>query len=485
MSVRVRFAPSPTGYLHIGGARTALYSYLYAKAKGGSFVLRIEDTDLERSKREFEESQIADLEWLGLVADEGPQKPGEYGPYRQSERLETYKEMAWELIAKGFAYPCFLSKEELDELTVKAEAEKKSPHAYHGQYRDADLSESKKRIDSGESYVIRFKNPQKPYTFTDLVRGEVSFQEDMVGDFVILRASGMPVYNFCCTVDDHLMKISHVIRAEEHLNNTLRQLMLYEAFEATPPEFAHVSLLVGEDRQKLSKRHGATSVSQYKEQHYMPEALVNYLCLLGWSHPDETDIFELDEIISLFDLTRFSKSSALYDVQKLNFFNEQHMRKLSPEQWIQKIEKSLSPESLFHEQNQDWKRKFYELYQEKIQVAPEAQGKVDEIFQEQVNLQDEDLKEALSWESTPALFQHISDELAEVKEDENLSVESVEKWMGHLKKELKIKGKPLFMGTRAVLTGQTHGPDLKLLVSLTPVSVLKNRLSQVAQALVK
>lgn len=485
MSVRVRFAPSPTGYLHIGGARTALYSYLYAKARGGSFVLRIEDTDLERSKREFEEAQVADLEWLGLAADESPQRPGDFGPYRQSERLEIYKEKAWELVEKGLAYPCFLSQEELDELSAKAEAEKKAPHSYHGQYRDADLDESKKRIKAGESYVIRFKNPQKPYTFKDLVRGEVSFQEDMVGDFVILRASGMPVYNFCCTVDDHLMEISHVIRAEEHLNNTLRQLMLYEAFEANPPEFAHVSLLVGEDRQKLSKRHGATSVSQYKEQHYMPEALVNYLSLLGWSHPEEKDIFELDEVIPLFDLSRFSKSSALYDVQKLNFFNEQHMRKLTDEQWLKKIEKALSTESLFHQQNEEWRLGFAQLYKEKIQVATEAQYKIDEIFQDRVNLDDEGLKEALSWETTPSLFQYVSDELSAIKENHKLSVEDVEQWMGHLKKELKIKGKPLFMGTRAVLTGQTHGPDLKLLVSLTPVKVLKNRLSQVAQALVK
>lgn len=485
MSVRVRFAPSPTGYLHIGGARTALYSYLYAKARGGRFVLRIEDTDLERSKREFEDSQIADLEWLGLVADESPQKPGEFGPYRQSERLEIYKEKAWELVNKGLAYPCFLTQEELDKLSAKAEAEKKAPHAYHGQYRDADLSESQKRIESGESYVIRFKNPQKPYAFNDLVRGEVSFQEDMVGDFVILRASGMPVYNFCCTVDDHLMQISHVIRAEEHLNNTLRQLMLYEAFVATPPEFAHVSLLVGEDRQKLSKRHGATSVSQYKEQHYMPEALVNYLSLLGWSHPEEKDIFELDEIIPLFDLSRFSKSSALYDVQKLNFFNEQHMRKLSDEDWLVKVEKALPSESVFHAQTSEWKMTFAQLYKEKIQLACEAQAKVEAVFQEQVSLEDEDLKEALSWETTPALFQYISDQVALVSEDQKIAVETLEDWMAHLKKELKIKGKPLFMGTRAVLTGQTHGPDLKLLVTLTPVRVLKARLSQVAQALVK
>ncbi len=372
MTVRVRFAPSPTGYLHIGGARTALYSYLFARAHGGKYILRIEDTDLERSKREFEEVQIEDLKWLGITHNEGPDVGGDFGPYRQSERTQLYKDLAWELVEKGHAYPCFLSSDELDELTKKAEAEKISPHAYHGKYRDFDLAEAKKKIAAGEEHVIRFKNPGKTWTFKDHVRGEVTFPVDMVGDWVIIRSNGMPVYNFCCVVDDWKMGMTHVMRAEEHLNNTCRQLMLYEALGAKVPEFAHVSLLVGEDRQKLSKRHGATSVKQYKDENYLPQAVNNYLCLLGWSHPEEKDIFDVLELGKSFEMSRFSKSPALYDVNKLNFFNGQYLRALSGTELVSHIEKSIPSDSPFHQQSNEWKTTCCELIKEKIQLASEA-----------------------------------------------------------------------------------------------------------------
>ncbi len=473
MSVRVRFAPSPTGYLHIGGARTALYSYLYAKATGGKFILRIEDTDQERSKREYEESQIADLKWVGLDYDEGPGKDGGFGPYRQSERLETYKKYAWDLIEEGKAYPCFLTQEELDELTAKAEAEKIPFHAYHGKYRDFPLDEARKKIEAGEEYVIRFKNPGKKWSFTDLVRGEVTFPEDMVGDFVIIRSSGLPVYNFCCVIDDHLMKISHVIRAEEHLNNTVRQLMVYDAIGADVPEFAHCSLLVGEDRQKLSKRHGATSVSQYREQFYLPQALINYLCLLGWSHPEEKDIFEINDLGETFDLSRFSKSPALYDIKKLNFFNEQHLRALPVEEQVTWFEKVIPTDSPYFKQTDEWRKTFATLFVDKIQLVSEITEKLPLIFEGTVS-NDDDYKDALSWETTPSIAKYLEGELNSLEGD-SPSEEKVGEWMDYLKKELKIKGKPLFMGTRVVLTGQNHGPDLKVLVSLTPKEVLLER----------
>jgi glutamyl-tRNA synthetase len=473
MSVRVRFAPSPTGYLHIGGARTALYSYLFAKAKDGQFVLRVEDTDQERSKREFEESQIADLKWLGLDYDEGPDKDGGFGPYRQSERLEIYKKYAWDLVEQGKAYPCFLSQDELDKLTAKAEAEKIALHSYHGEYRDFPLEEAKKKIDAGEEYVIRFKNPGKKWTFKDLVRGEVTFPEDMVGDFVIIRSNGMPVYNFCCVIDDHLMKISHVIRAEDHVNNTVRQLMVYDAIGADVPEFAHCSLLVGEDRQKLSKRHGATSVTQYKEEHYLPQALINYLCLLGWSHPEEKDIFDINQLGDVFDLNRFSKSPALYDIKKLNYFNEQHLRALPVEEQVSWFEKVIPTESDYYKQSDEWKKTFATLFVDKIQLVTEITEKLPLVFEATVSV-DDDYKEALSWETTPSIAKYLEGELNALETD-SPSIEKVGEWMDYLKKELKIKGKPLFMGTRVVLTGQNHGPDLKTLVSLTPKEVLIER----------
>tara|TARA_R110002072_G_scaffold276051_1_gene437330 strand:+ start:60931 stop:62379 length:1449 start_codon:yes stop_codon:yes gene_type:complete len=480
MSVRVRFAPSPTGYLHIGGARTALYCYLYAKAMKGQFVLRIEDTDQERSKPEYEMAMIDDIHWCGLDYDEGPDKPADVGPYRQSERMDLYKKLAWELVEKGHAYPCFLKSEELEELTNKAQEEKISPHAYHGKYRDLDKAEAKAKVDAGEEFVIRFKNPKKKYTFTDLVRGEVTFPEDMVGDFVILRSNGMPVYNFCCVVDDWKMQMTHVIRAEEHLNNTVRQLMIYEGLGAKVPEFAHCSLLVGEDRQKLSKRHGATSVSQYRDQNYLPTALMNYLCLLGWSHPEEQDIFKIDDIADIFDLTRFNKSPALYDVAKLNFFNGQHLKLLTGDELLKYCEVSIPTDHSFHSQEKEWKIRCLEFFKEKVNLPSELSTHFEVLFNTAPTISSEDreeLKDILTWESTPIIQQYLKAELEKLKAAgvEYPTEEHFNEWSNHIKKELKIKGKQLFKGMRAAFTHMTQGPDLKVVIPLTNVELLLTR----------
>lgn len=316
MSVRLRFAPSPTGYLHVGGARTALYNYLYAKKRKGTFVLRVEDTDLERSTEESMRLQFGDLHWLGLNWDEGlnPQSfqdEGPYAPYRQSQRQEIYKEQALKLVQEGKAYHCFLTDEELEEQ------KKKAPKGAHivSPYRDMDLVESQKRLEAGEKSAIRLKTPKstKTYTFQDIVRGEVSFPSDMVGDFILIRSNGMPVYNFCCAVDDALMKITHVLRAEEHLNNTLRQLMICEALGFSPPQFGHLSIILGEDKQKLSKRHGATSCYEYRQKGFLPEAVINYLALLGWSSPEGQEILSPQELVDQFSLDRFNPASAVFD----------------------------------------------------------------------------------------------------------------------------------------------------------------------------
>ncbi|MFN8370460.1 MAG: glutamate--tRNA ligase [Bacteriovoracaceae bacterium] len=340
MSVRVRFAPSPTGYLHIGGARTALYNYLFAKATGGTFVLRIEDTDEERSKREYEELQIDDLKWLGLDYDEGPGKEGDCGPYRQSERKLIYQKKAAELVEKKLAFHCFCTEEELEAKKAVAMAANLDPK-YDGTCRHLSSEEIAAKKAKGLTSAIRFKAYEKSYTLHDHVRGDVVFPEGMVGDFIILRSDGGAVYNFCCVVDDTMMRITHVIRGEDHLSNTLRQLMIYEAFGAKLPEFAHVSLLVGADRQKLSKRHGATSLHFYREASYLPSAICNYLCLLGWSHPTEKDIFTLDEIGTLFDIKRFSKSPAVFDVTKFEFINGQHLRALPIDELGNRIKDSI------------------------------------------------------------------------------------------------------------------------------------------------
>lgn len=478
MTVRVRFAPSPTGYLHIGGARTALYSYLFAKAKGGSFILRIEDTDLERSKKEYEESQIADLNWLGINHDEGPGKPGEFGPYRQSERLDIYKKYAEQFIQEGKAFYCFCSDETLEQKKEKALAEKRSPH-YDGTCRHLKRDDVDSRLAAGEKPVVRFIAPLKSYEFHDVVRKKVTFPEDMVGDFVIIRSNGLPVYNFCCVIDDWLMKMTHVLRAEEHLPNTLRQLMVYEGLGATPPQFGHVSLLIGQDRQKLSKRHGATSVQQYRDLSYLPEAMVNYLALLGWSHPEEKDVFDLDELIKVFDIDRFNKAPAMFDLEKLNHVNGQHLRQVPVEQLISAAEKVIPQDHIWQKQTADWKARYMNLFIEKIQTITEINDHLEIVFSDTL-AETEEYKEILSWETTPQIREYLSTELKKLASNNQTFVEpdQLGEWLDYCKKELKIKGKPLFQGFRASLTGQGHGPDLKELVPLTPLETLVKRLEQ-------
>jgi glutamyl-tRNA synthetase len=475
MTVRVRFAPSPTGYLHIGGARTALYNWLFARAVGGTFVLRIEDTDLERSKREYEELQKEDLRWLGINHDEGPDKPNpKYGPYRQSERLAIYMKYALELIEKDLAYYDFTTGEELEAMKAENEAEGVHTH-YQGKWKNSGMKqEALARIAAGEKPAIRFRAPMKAYTLHDQVKGDVTYPADMVGDFVIIRSSGLPVYNYCCVVDDMLMEISHVIRGEDHLNNTVRQLMIYEAFNYKPPVFAHVSLLIGQDRQKLSKRHGATSVHLYKDENYLPEALCNYLTLLGWSHPAETDIFTKEEIIPLFDLKRFSAHAAIYDLVKLKWVNGQHLRKLTNAQLADEVEKIAPAGHSFLSQNTEWKDKCMELLKQKVEFISDMLPMMNDlIFDENVEMTDE-LKDILSWETTPKIVSYIGGEVSKLTEG-FANEAQLNTWSDAVKKDLGVKGKPLFMGLRAALTGKGHGPDLKFLIPLTPVAVLKKR----------
>lgn len=476
MSVRVRFAPSPTGYLHIGGARTALYNYLYAKATGGTFVLRIEDTDLERSNAEYEKLQMQDLQWLGITHDEGPDKPNpKYAPYRQSERLDLYGKYAQQLIEKGVAYYDFCTEEELEAMKAQNEAEGLEPH-YNGKWRNQEhWAEAAQRVAAGEKAAIRFKAPKKSYTLMDKVKGSVTYPEGMVGDFVIMRSNGLPTYNYCCVVDDMLMEITHVIRGEDHLNNTVRQLMIYEALGARLPEFAHVSLLIGHDRQKLSKRHGATSVNLYRNEAYLPEAMCNYLTLLGWSHPEEKDIFKKDEIIPVFNLERFSAHAAMYDLEKFRWVNGQHLKQLDNEA-IVKLIGELAEASDFNAQDAGWKTAAVNLLKQYADFVTDIPKKAQEmIFSEHIDMKNE-LLEILGWDSTPKIIDYLKGEVSKVSSSFVTEAE-LNGWMDHVKKELAIKGKPLFQGVRAALTGHDHGPDLKLLIPLTPVSVIKKRLS--------
>lgn len=340
--VRTRFAPSPTGNLHVGGARTALFNWLYAKKLGGKFILRVEDTDTARSTRESEEAMLRDLEWLGLDYDEGPHKEGAFGPYRQSERGDIYKKYVDVLVEKNLAYPCFCSDDEI--TAMKEEAEKlKIPPIYRGKWATATQEEVDEEMAKGTPFTYRFRVPKdQTVEIDDYIRGKVTWETNTLGDFIILRSNGMPVYNFCVTIDDALMQISHVIRAEEHLANTLRQALIYDALGFKRPEFAHVSLILAPDRSKLSKRHGATSVGQFADLGYMNDAMLNFLVLLGWNDGTEKEIFTVDELKESFSLDRITKSPAVFDNVKLGWMNGEYLkakpaeelRALVGEQWM-------------------------------------------------------------------------------------------------------------------------------------------------------
>ncbi|MFY7993579.1 MAG: glutamate--tRNA ligase [Bacteriovoracaceae bacterium] len=485
MTVRVRFAPSPTGYLHIGGARTALYNYLFAKATGGTFVLRVEDTDLERSSSEYEKLQIEDLKWLGLNHDEGPDKPNpKYGPYRQSERLEIYSKYAQQLIEKGMAYYDFCTEEELEAMKAQNEADGLDPH-YTAKWRNEEhWAEAKARVAAGEKTAIRFKVPKKSYELNDKAKGKVVYPENMVGDFVIMRSNGLPTYNYCCVIDDWLMDITHVIRGEDHLNNTVRQLMIYEALGAKLPEFAHVSLLIGADRQKLSKRHGATSVNLYRNDHYLPEAMLNYLCLLGWSHPEEKDVFTKEEIIPLFNLDRFSVHSAIYDLVKLKYINGQHLKAKSNDELIKMVETFCEGPAADHfkKQSPEWKNKLVELARQYSDFVTDITKNLQEMILDPSLESGEQADEIKSWESSLKVFDFMKSKVDSYT-GEFIAETDLNAWTETLKKELGIKGKPLFMGSRFALTGKAHGPDLKLLIPLTPVSIIKARQAAIGKFL--
>ena len=334
--VRVRFAPSPTGSLHVGGARTYLFNWLYASHTKGELVVRVEDTDRERSKPEFERLVMQDLHSLEIAPQESPELEGEYGPYRQSERIPIYKVFAHKLLKEKKAYPCFCSEEVLDEKAKKAKAQGKAPH-YDGTCAHIPTAEAEKRITAGEKFAIRMKVPTKDYVLNDQIRGKITFKQGMVGDFILLRSNELPVYNFAVVIDDYLMHISHVIRAEEHMPNTLRQKMLLEALSWQEPTFAHISLVLGNDRKKLSKRHGAASVDEYLQEGYLKEALLNFLALLGWSPDDNKEIRPLEEIVDRFHLEKLTKSPAIFDQKKLRWMNGEYIRAMDIEELAQRI----------------------------------------------------------------------------------------------------------------------------------------------------
>ncbi|MDC0036890.1 glutamate--tRNA ligase [bacterium] len=342
--IRVRFAPSPTGNLHIGTLRAALFNWVYAKTNKGTFVLRIEDTDRERSKSEFETNIYDGMNWLGFVPDEGPNEGGNYGPYRQAERIDAgiYKAAAQQLLDKGLAYYCFLTPEEIEQ--EKASAIKKGIPYMHSRQSSEMTSEAiKSALEEGKPYAVRFKmTDERVITFSDQVRGHIDFDCSLLSDFVLMKSDGTPSYNFAVVVDDAAMQITHVIRGEDHISNMPRQLALYEAFGYKIPEFAHLPMILGPDKSKLSKRHGATAVTQYRDRGFLKEAFFNYLALLGWSPKDETELLSSAEIVNQFGLERVHKSGAVFDIQKLLWMNGQYLRQLSVSQLCEAMKSFFS-----------------------------------------------------------------------------------------------------------------------------------------------
>ena len=335
MGQRLRFAPSPTGLLHVGNARTALVNWLVARHTGGSLVLRIEDTDVERSDEENERAILADLAWLGIEWDEGPDIGGPYGPYRQSERLDRYTEVADRLVASGWAYPCFQTAEQVESLRQQARQGGGS-FRFRGEHRDVSADEARALIEQGGA-ALRFKVPDTDVRFVDDLRGETGLVAGEIGDFVVTRADGSPTYNFAVVIDDHDMRIDRVVRGEDHLPNTPRQILLYEALEWQPPAFTHLPLILSPDRSRLSKRQGATSVAEIREGGVLPEALCNFLALLGWSPPDENEVLRPAELEAVYDVSKISAANSVFDLTKLEWLNGQHMALLSPGDLLDRV----------------------------------------------------------------------------------------------------------------------------------------------------
>lgn len=473
--VRVRFAPSPTGHLHIGGARTALFNLLFARRHGGTFILRIEDTDLKRSSYESEEVIIRDLQWLGIDWDEGVVKGGEFGPYRSTERRHIYKEYVDKLLKEGKAYYCYCTPEELEEERKNLLKKGQMPR-YMGKCRYLSPEEIKAFEEQGRKPVIRFKVPDDQLIVVDdMVRGKVEFDSSGIGDFVIVKSDGIPVYNFAVVIDDYLMKITHVIRGEEHLSNTPRQILIYDALGMEIPKFAHVSLILGKDRTKMSKRHGATWVEQYRDEGYLPEAIINFLALLGWSPESEQEIFSMEELCRQFSLDRVAKNPAVFDIDKLKWMNGYYIRNSSTERITEMAVPYLLKAGYIKERDAEerfsWLNDIVDAVKESLTVVSEVAEKTRLFFEDFVNPEDDEAREVLKQDHIPHLIEVFREKVNQAPEVDEGFLNRVFK---EIQKETGIKGRKLFMPVRVLLTGQTHGPELgRILMILGKNSILK------------
>ena len=461
--VRVRFAPSPTGSLHVGSARTALYNYLFARHHGGTMVLRIEDTDLKRSTTEHDTSIMRDLEWLGLQADEGPDVGGAFGPYRQSERAGLYEAGVQQLLAAGCAYPCFCPQEKLDILKEQQLARGEMPK-YDRCCLGLSPGEVKARLAAGEEAAIRFQMPTGDVTFDDLIHGPITFSSEVIGDFIIKRTDGGFAYNFAVVIDDAGMEITHVIRGEDHITNTARQLMLFHALGKPAPRYGHHSLILAPDGAKLSKRHGATSIGDFRELGYLPAALVNFLALLSWHPPDERERFTLPELVQEFDMDRVSKSPAIFDVQKLNWLNGLYIRELRAAELYALIEPYLAQAAMCFAPVQQ--HVVTEAVQANLVVLSDAPRFAD-VFVDQVDPAACPYADILLAPGVDALLDLAKDAFERLPGEFVPSEEgkAVLRGLVEAAKAQGIKGKSIYQPLRVALTGRDEGPELFYLVA--------------------
>jgi glutamyl-tRNA synthetase/nondiscriminating glutamyl-tRNA synthetase len=474
--------------LHVGNARTALFNWLFARQSKGTMILRVEDTDVERSEARYEDQLIADLKWLGLDWDEGPDVGGPYVPYRQSDRLDIYREHAERLLEEGKAYLCFCTEEELQKERERALAQQLQA-IYSGKCRNLDPAESKRRRAAGEAGAIRLRIPEHPIRFHDIVRGTVEFSNEVVSDPIILRSSGMPVYNYVVVIDDGLMKITHVIRGDDHISNTPKQVALYEALGWPTPEFAHLSTILGSDRERLSKRHGATSIANFREMGVLPEALMNYLALLGWAPSGGTrEVFTAQELVNEFSLRRVTPSAAVFDMEKLYWLNRHYIKQAAPERInrlaldyyardivadLAKQAGASSVETYAWQPSQevrDWLGKVTQLVAPSVDRLEQVPARAGFIFHYDAGaaLAAQDNAEVLGGEKTAAVLQAF---LAKVAADADaqagkLPPERFKAMINEVKAETGTKGKELFHPIRIVVTGSHSGPDFDKVIPI-------------------
>lgn len=460
--LRVRYAPSPTGHLHIGGARTALFNYFLARSSGGAFIVRIEDTDQARHQEAGIANQLNGLRWLGIDWDESVDVGGPYAPYRQMERLPMYKPFIEKLIASGHAYYCYCSGQDLERERQEQEVSGEMPR-YSGKCRHVASDLLVKYETEGRKPSLRFRVPDnKTIDFEDGVRGRIEFDSSGIGDFIIVRPDGIPTYNFAVVLDDHLMEMDLVIRGEEHLSNTPRQIMLYEALGIAIPQFAHLPLILNQDRKKMSKRDESIIqfIEQYRELGYLPEAILNFITLLGWSPEGEEEIFTKEELIAQFNLERVSKSPAVFDMDKLNWMNNHYLKKASLNQIVElalpHLQKSGQLPHSLDEAKSQWVTSLVELYQEQMTYAAEIVPLSALFFKEQLEY-DEEAAGILAEAHVPVVLASF---LSQVEQAEEYSLEQIQVLLKNVQNETGYKGKQLFMSVRAALTGQTHGRDL-------------------------